>query len=33
MEVVELDMWREVSRIKVEFSTKEYSYKCEVFVL
>ena len=29
----ELDMWRELSRIKVEFCTKEYSCECGVFIL
>ena len=33
MEVAELDMRRELSRIKVEFRTKEYSCEREVFIL
>ena len=33
MEVAELDMQRELSRIKVEFHTKEYSCEHGVFIL
>ena len=33
MEIAELDIWRELSRIKAEFYTKEYNCKCEVFIL